>query len=67
MGLTAYIARRLAYGVILLVCVLILNFFLIHAAPGDPAETIAGAMGGATAELLANIRLAYGLDKPLLT
>ena len=66
MGLTAYIARRLIYGVILLVCVLVLNFFLIHAAPGDPAETIAGAMGGATAEMLSGIRAAYGLDKPLL-
>jgi peptide/nickel transport system permease protein len=66
MGLTAYIARRLVYGVILLVCVLVLNFFLIHAAPGDPAETIAGTMGGATAETLAKIREAYGLDKPLL-
>ena len=65
MGPTAYIARRLAYGVILLIGVLVLNFFLIHAAPGDPAETIAGAMGGATARMLADIRSAYGLDKPL--
>jgi peptide/nickel transport system permease protein len=67
MGSIAYIARRLVYGLILLVGVLVLNFFLIHAAPGDPAETIAGAMGGATAKMLAEIRGAYGLDKPLLT
>ncbi|HVW57853.1 MAG TPA: ABC transporter permease [Rhizobiaceae bacterium] len=67
MGSTAYIARRLLYGVILLVGVLVLNFFLIHAAPGDPAQTIAGAMGGATAKMLAEIRTSYGLDKPLLT
>lgn len=67
MGSTAYIARRLLYGVILLVGVLVLNFFLIHAAPGDPAETIAGVMGGATAKMLAEIRANYGLDKPLLT
>ena len=67
MGLTAYIARRLIYGVILLVGVLVLNFFLIHAAPGDPAETIAGSMGGATAKMLSEIRATYGLDKPLLT
>jgi peptide/nickel transport system permease protein len=67
MGSTAYIARRLLYGAILLVGVLVLNFFLIHAAPGDPAETIAGVMGGATAKMLAEIRASYGLDKPLLT
>jgi peptide/nickel transport system permease protein len=33
MGLIAYIVRRLIYGVILLAGVLVLNFFLIHAAP----------------------------------
>lgn len=47
--------------------VVILNFFLIRLAPGDPAEVIAGDMGGATAEVLASIRANYGLDKPLLT
>jgi len=67
MGSIAYIARRLLYGVILLAGVLVLNFFLIHAAPGDPAETIAGVMGGATAKMLAEIRTSYGLDKPLVT
>ncbi len=67
MGSTAYIVRRLLYGVVLLVGVLVLNFFLIHAAPGDPAQAIAGEMGGATAELLAQIRANYGLDQPLLT
>ena len=66
MATFAYIARRLLYGLILLVGVLVLNFFLIHAAPGDPAETIAGAMGGATAQMMADIRAGYGLDKPLL-
>ncbi len=66
MGSTGYIARRLLYGLILLIAVLVLNFFLIHAAPGDPAETIAGEMGGATAKMLAEIRAGYGLDKPLL-
>jgi peptide/nickel transport system permease protein len=67
MGSLAYIARRLVYGVVLLVGVLVLNFFLIHAAPGDPAQAIAGEMGGATAKLLAQIRANYGLDQPLLT
>ena len=60
-----YIARRLVYGVILMLCVVILNFFLIHAAPGDPADVIAGEMGGITAEMLAEIRATYGLDQPV--
>lgn len=53
------------YSLILVVAVIVLNFVLIHLAPGDPVETIAGEMGGASQELLAEIRKAYGLDKPL--
>jgi peptide/nickel transport system permease protein len=47
--------------------VAVLNFLLIHSAPGDPAEVIAGEMGGATAEMMAEIRARYGLDKPIAT
>lgn len=61
-----FIARRLVYGLGLLICVLVLNFFLLRLAPGDPAEVIAGDMGGITPEILASIRASYGLDKPLL-
>lgn len=61
-----YIFRRLGYGVLLMVGVVVLNFLLIRLAPGDPAEVIAGEMGGATQEVLDSIRQAYGLDKPLL-
>lgn len=58
------IGRRIAWGLGLLVAVLVLNFTLIHIAPGDPADVIAGEMGGATQESLAQIRAAYGLDRP---
>ena len=61
-----YIIKRLIYGLLLLICVLVLNFLLIHAAPGDPAEVIAGEMGGATEEMMAEIRSSYGLDKPVI-
>ena len=60
-----WLIRRLAYGLVLLVGVVVLNFLLIRLAPGDPADVIAGEMGGATEEVLAGIRAAYGLDKPL--
>ncbi len=65
--MAAYIIRRILYGILLMAGVVILNFFLIRLAPGDPAEVIAGDMGGATAEVLASIRADYGLDQPLLT
>ena len=61
----SYIIRRIIYGFILMAGVVILNFFLIRLAPGDPAEVIAGDMGGATAEVLASIRADYGLDQPV--
>lgn len=61
------IARRLLNAVLLILAVMVLNFLLIHFAPGDPAEVIAGEMGGATEEMLNSIRVAYGLDKPPLT
>lgn len=56
---------KIANAVFLLLTVVVLNFVLIHSAPGDPAEVIAGEMGGATQELMDDIRRQYGLDKPL--
>jgi peptide/nickel transport system permease protein len=66
MGTTRYIFQRLVYGLILITGVVVLNFFLIHAAPGDAAEVIAGEMGGITEEQMAEIRARYGLDQPIL-
>jgi peptide/nickel transport system permease protein len=63
----AFLARRLLYGLLLMLGVVVLNFLLIRLAPGDPAVVIAGEMGGATEEMLAAIRSDYGLDRPLLT
>lgn len=65
MQILSMLVRRLVYAAILVFAVLILNFLLIHLAPGDPAEVIAGEMGGATEEVMASIREAYGLDRPL--
>jgi peptide/nickel transport system permease protein len=66
MLLAKQILSRLAYALALLFAVLVLNFVLIHIAPGDIADTIAGDMGGATAEVMDQIRADYGLDKPFI-
>ncbi|GAA4345708.1 ABC transporter permease [Variovorax defluvii] len=60
-----YIASRLLQGLALVLAVVVLNFVLVHAAPGDPVETIAGASGGMSPELMAQLRTQYGLDRPL--
>nr|WP_288904216.1 ABC transporter permease [uncultured Sneathiella sp.] len=65
MTMTLMVARRLLHAFLLILAVLVLNFLLIHIAPGDPADVIAGEMGGATEEMLADIRKTYGLDKPV--
>jgi len=42
MSLWSAIAKRIGYGLLLLLAVLILNFTLISIAPGDIADSIAG-------------------------
>lgn len=64
MSIVTLLIRRGGNGLALLLAVLILNFTLIHIAPGDVADTIAGDMGGADAEVMAQIRKDYGLDLP---
>lgn len=55
---------RLLNAVVLLLVVLVLNFTLMHLAPGDVADTISQSMGGADQEVLEEIRRDYGLDQP---
>ena len=59
------IVNRLVYAIVLLFAVLVLNFTLMHLAPGDVADTISQSMGGADEELLIEIRKDYGLDQPI--
>jgi len=57
-------ATRIFYAIVLLLAVLVLNFTLMHLAPGDVADTIAQAAGGIDAEVMEQIRIDYGLDQP---
>lgn len=59
------ILPRLATGSALLLAVIVLNFFLLRLAPGDPVSVIIGEMGGASEELVAQLRSEYGLDQSL--
>ena len=59
----AYLIRRVLEMIVVVLVVVILNFTLIHLAPGDVAEFMAG--GEAGKEYIAAIRHEYGLDLPL--
>jgi peptide/nickel transport system permease protein len=56
------IVKRIIQAIGLLFAVAILNFTLIHMAPGDIVSTIVGEMGGASEETVAALRKSYGLD-----
>ncbi|WJR81834.1 ABC transporter permease [Bradyrhizobium sp. NP1] len=60
-----FLGLRLAKGCVVLFAIAILNFFLIHAAPGDPVTVLAGQSGAADEELLRQLRQRFGLDQPL--
>ncbi|MCT7378497.1 ABC transporter permease [Chelativorans salis] len=62
-----FILMRLMKAAVILIAILTLNFFLIHAAPGDPAAVLAGEAGAADAQFIEQLRQRFGLDKPLLT
>lgn len=65
MNVLQQIGVRMAHAVGLLVAVLVVNFLLIHIAPGDPVDVLLGEMGGGSEALAAQIRADYGLDRPL--
>lgn len=67
MTLLTFLSSRLAKGVLTLFAIAVLNFFLIRAAPGDPAQVLAGEAGAADGVLLLQLRERFGLDQPLLT
>jgi peptide/nickel transport system permease protein len=60
-----FLARRLAQAAAMVLCVATLDFALLHAAPGDAADAIAGEAGSGDAAYLAELRRALGLDQPL--
>jgi peptide/nickel transport system permease protein len=63
--LAAYIAARLGKGYLVLIAIAVLNFFLIRAAPGDPAQVLAGEAGATDALFIQQLRAQFGLDKSL--
>jgi peptide/nickel transport system permease protein len=57
--------KRIGLSAMVLLAVIVFNFFLIHLAPGDVVDTIVGEMGGASEESTQAMRISYGLDKSL--
>ncbi|OGL06851.1 MAG: ABC transporter permease [Candidatus Rokubacteria bacterium RIFCSPLOWO2_02_FULL_68_19] len=64
-GRFGYIVRRLLQAVPVILAILALNFLLLHLAPGDAAQVLAGEAGSASPEYMAQLRERFGLDHPL--
>ena len=60
-----YLLRRLAQAVPIVLGIAVFNFALLHLAPGDAADVLAGEAGGATPEYVQQLRARFGLDQPL--
>src|SRR6267378_1674982 len=61
----SFVAQRIVKGAIVLLAIIVLNFFLIRLAPGDPAVVMAGEAGAGDQIFVTQLREKFGLDRPL--
>ena len=59
------ILQRILLGFVLVIAVIVLNFVLLQAAPGDVVDAMLAEAGGGDPELAAKLRQSYGLDQPI--
>lgn len=59
-----FVARRLALAIPTILIVVSLDFLLVHLAPGNAADVLAGESGSATPQYMAFLRHEFGLDQP---
>jgi peptide/nickel transport system permease protein len=65
MRLARYLGYRLLLALPVVAGIIVLNFFLIHLAPGDAASVLAGESGAATPAYMETLRHKFGLDQSL--
>lgn len=64
-GLLRIIVSRGFKIITVLLAIVLLNFFLIRMAPGDPAAVMAGQAGAADEIYMTQLREQFGLDRPV--
>lgn len=63
--MAGYIARRVFYGFVVILAVLVLNFVLMNLAPGNPIQMIGLETGISNPEYVQYMIKRWGLDQPL--
>ena len=65
MKFLSFLIKRVVYGIIMLLALITMVFMMLHLAPGDIVDTLAGEMGGISEEVKNELRHHYGLDQPV--
>ena len=59
-----HIGRHLLIAIFIIFSIAVINFFLLHLAPGDAVDVLASEAGSATPEYITQLREKFGLDQP---
>lgn len=59
------VGGRLLRSALIIAAIAALNFVIVHLAPGDVADVLAGESGAASPDFIADLRARFGLDQPL--
>ena len=57
--------RRLLQAIPIILGIVALNFVMLHLAPGNAADVLAGEAGAATPQYMEALRARFGLDQPM--
>jgi peptide/nickel transport system permease protein len=64
--LLRFILRRVLQAVPTVLLIIVVNFLVLQATPGDIVDVLAGEAGAATPEYVAQLRQKFGLDQPVV-
>lgn len=64
-SLASYVLRRIVQAIPTILGIITINFIVLHLAPGDAADVLAGEAGSADPEYMRQLRERFGLDAPL--
>ncbi len=59
------LVSRLVRSVLIVAIIAALNFGIVHLAPGDVADVLAGESGAASPDYIADLKVRFGLNEPL--
>ena len=59
------IGAQILRSILIIAAIGALNFGIVHLAPGDVADVLAGESGAASPDFIADLRTRFGLDQPL--